>query len=132
MPGNPGGYPLWAVPVSVYGTGIGIEPLPVDMGRASEIGIEKGSGMLPTGKRVDRFVGPFRKVVGDGDCLDLLHLGWDALCAELCAVDCDEVLRARSGLLGVEEMGFECSGVGFDCVAELLSDTPSWLREEVW
>ena len=36
VPGNPGGYPFWAAPVSVYGTGIGIEPLPVDMGRATD------------------------------------------------------------------------------------------------
>jgi hypothetical protein len=134
-PGNPGGYPFWASPVTVYGTyETDVAPLPIDMGRASEIGVEKGSRVLPTGERLNRFVGPFRRVAGDGDCLDLLHLGWGTLCTKLCVVDCDEVLRARSGLLRMENFWDEWSGLGFDfpSVAELLSDTPSWLREEVW
>ena len=45
---NPGGYPLWAAPVSVDGTSI--EPMPIDLGRASEIGIEKVTGCCVRGK----------------------------------------------------------------------------------
>ena len=57
-------------------------------------------------------MGPFHMVGGDGGCLDLLHLGWGALCTVLCEVDRDEVLRARSGLLHVEEV-WEVERVGF-------------------
>jgi hypothetical protein len=46
--GGPRGYPNWVIPESVDGTRIG--PEPVDFGRASEIGVQKGYGMLSSGE----------------------------------------------------------------------------------
>ena len=128
LPVNPGGYPFWAAPISATESGP-----PIDFERASDIGLENGYGMLSGGERVLRFVGPFRRVAGDGDCTELLHLDWGNLCLKLCWVDRDEVLRARIQLLRLESE-WKCGGmdcVGFECVAEIPSDTPSWLREEV-
>ena len=121
---GPGGIPFWAVPVSAT------DPRPsIDFGRASEIGSVLGH---TGGGRMRRFVGPFRRIAGDGDSTKLLHLGWVDLCRELCGVDRDEVLRARCQLLRLEGewVAGGMMAVEFDDVADdLLSGTPSWLRE---
>ena len=46
-------------------------------------------------------------------------------------MDRDEVMLARSLLIGLEEEWRAAGPVGFDTCRTLLSGTPPWLRKEV-
>ena len=45
---------------------------------------------------------------------ELLHLDWVSLCGTLCGVDRDEVMLARSLLIGLEEEWRAARPAGFD------------------